>query len=333
MSRSSRRAGSTVGPVGVAGAAVGAVAAIGLAAFTWGALIERNRFTVRNEIVPVLEPGARPITVLHLSDLHMAPWQRQKQDWIARVAELVEPDLVVSTGDLLGHVDGLTGLRRALAPLAGRPGVFVHGSNDWFAPRPSNWLRYLGGPSAQRSSPPRLDTASLVTFLSDELGWWDLNNHARAIELRGSHLELIGTDDPHIGRDRLDLLTALVDEMRAATSISTMSDDESPEVSHEPLVIGVTHAPYRRILDGLVTQGAELLFAGHTHGGQVCVPGYGALVTNCDLPPAQASGLSRWRHARRDAYLEVSAGLGTSIYAPVRFACPPEAVVLTLVGR
>ncbi|HWL59528.1 MAG TPA: metallophosphoesterase [Microbacteriaceae bacterium] len=305
------------------GTAVGTIAAVGIAAFAWGSLIERNRFTVREEIVPVLAPGARPITVLHLSDLHMAPWQRQKQEWVARVAELVEPDLVVSTGDLLGHEAGLQGLRRALAPLAGRPGVFVHGSNDWHAPRPSNWLRYLVGPSSRVRPAERLDTAALVAFLSDELGWWDLNNRARAVELRGTRLELIGTDDPHVGLDRLDLVTALVDEMRAA----------APERDDDPLVIGVTHAPYRRILDGLMTQGAELLFAGHTHGGQVCIPGVGALVTNCDLPTAQASGLSTWRHARREAFLEVSAGIGTSIYAPVRFACPPEAVVLTLVAR
>ena len=79
------------------------------------------------------------------------------------------------------------------------------------------------------------------------------------------------------------------------------------------------------MLDSFVTYGASLIFAGHTHGGQVCVPGFGALVTNCDIPRRQAKGLSIWRHAFRSAYLNVSAGLGTSIYAPFRFACPPEA--------
>ena len=76
--------------------------------------------------------------------------------------------------------------------------------------------------------------------------------------------------------------------------------------------------------------GAQLMLAGHTHGGQVCVPGYGALVTNCDIPRTQVKGLSLWRHGLRSAYLHVSAGLGTSIYAPIRFACPPEATLLTL---
>ncbi len=315
---------STPTPLRVAGAAIGVAAGAGLAAFAWGALIERNRFTVRDEVVPVLAPGARTITVLHLSDLHMAPWQREKQTWIRRIAELVEPDLVVATGDLLGHADGLIGLRAALAPLADVPGVFVNGSNDYFGPMAKNWLRYLGGPSRQRREPETLDTAALTGFLVDELGWSDLDNDVRALELRGSRLAFLGTDDAHIGRDRLDVVTALAEELREAVDW-----DDAPE----PVTIGVTHAPYRRVLDFLVTQGADLIFAGHTHGGQVCVPGYGALVTNCDLPREQASGLSTWRHARRSALLEVSAGLGTSITAPVRFACPPEAVVLTLVPR
>ena len=86
------------------------------------------------------------------------------------------------------------------------------------------------------------------------------------------------------------------------------------------------------MLDAFTTQGADVIFAGHTHGGQVRIPGLPALVTNCDIPREQAQGLSTWTHARRTAWLEVSAGIGTSIYAPVRFACPPEAVVLTLVA-
>jgi predicted MPP superfamily phosphohydrolase len=76
-----------------------------------------------------------------------------------------------------------------------------------------------------------------------------------------------------------------------------------------------------------------MIFAGHTHGGQVCLPGGRALTTNCDLPTSQASGLSQWGHAGRSSYLNVSAGLGTSIYAPVRLFCPPEAVLVSLVGE
>jgi predicted MPP superfamily phosphohydrolase len=100
------------------------------------------------------------------------------------------------------------------------------------------------------------------------------------------------------------------------------------------VTIGITHAPYRRVLDAMTAEGAALVLAGHTHGGQLRVPGVGALVTNCDLPRRQARGVSSWvtrtADGERHAGLHVSAGLGTSPYTPVRFACRPEASLLTL---
>lgn len=56
------------------GAGIGTAAALGAAAFAYGALVERVRWTVREETLPILAPGSRPITILHLSDLHLAPW-------------------------------------------------------------------------------------------------------------------------------------------------------------------------------------------------------------------------------------------------------------------
>ncbi|MGZ0211448.1 MAG: metallophosphoesterase [Actinomycetales bacterium] len=310
--------------VSPAATALGAVAAAGVAAFAWGALVERNAFTVRHETLPILDPSARDITVLHISDLHMAPWQTRKQDWVRALA-LYEPDLVINTGDNLGHTDGIVGIKRAFEPFEGTPGVFVHGSNDYYGPQFKNPFTYFTGPSSGHRPVEHLDTDALNTFFEDELGWLSLNNHARALELRGSRLELFGTADAHRGWDRLDRLPANVEEMRE--NVGWADDPYGPET----VAIGVTHAPYRRVLDALVTNGADAIFAGHTHGGQVRVPGMAAaLVANCDIPREQASGLSIWHHLRRAAFLNVSAGLGTSIYAPVRFACKPEAVVVTL---
>lgn len=314
MSRSSSRL--------VTGAVAGAAIA-GVGALAYGGLVERNRFTVRYEQVPVLDAGARSLTILHLSDLHMAPWQRQKQEWVRSLAAL-EPDLVVSTGDMLGHERGLAGLREALDSFRGVPGVFVHGSNDYFGPAPKNPLKYFAGPSGGARRQPDLDTAALEQYFTDELGWLSLNNEARAIEYRGSRIELFGVNDAHLGWDRLDRLTGSIDEMRE--NVGWQDDPSGPEA----VSIGVTHSPYQRVLNTFVTHGADVIFAGHTHGGQVRIPGQPALVTNCDIPRDQAQGLSVWNHASRAAYLNVSAGLGTSIYAPVRFSCPPEAVVVTL---
>ncbi len=303
------------------------MASAGLAALAWGTLIERNRFTLRTETVPVLAPGSRPLTVLHLSDMHMAPWQKQKQEWIRSLADY-EPDLIVNTGDSVGHLHGLEGLERALEAFQGVPGVYVNGSNDYFAPSLSNPLRYLVAPSsgALKKPPVRIDVTEMEEFF-DSLGWLNLNNTARAMTLKGSRLEFMGVNDAHLEWDKLERLPGALDELRENVSWGDADGDGADVVS-----IGVTHAPYRRVLNSFVTHGAELIIAGHTHGGQVCVPGFGALVTNCDLPKDRASGLGVWQHALGAAYLNVSAGIGTSIYAPVRFACPPEAVLLTLTG-
>jgi uncharacterized protein len=304
-----------------AGVALGAAAVVGFGALAWGVFVERTRFTVRHEVLPILEPGSRPLTILHLSDLHMAPWQRTKQNFVRSLARY-EPDLIVDTGDNLGHAEGLDGIRRAFEPFAGVPGVFVHGSNDYHGPIFKSPLAYFGGPSGAKPHAADLDTAALTTFLESDLGWLDLNNAARALELRGHRIELVGTGDAHRGWDRLDALPGLIGNLREKVSWTTGGD---------VLKLGVTHAPYRRVLDAFTSEGAQLILAGHTHGGQVRIPGMPALVTNCDIPRRQAQGLSTWNGPRVSALLNVSAGLGTSIYAPVRFACPPEAVVLTLV--
>ncbi len=303
--------------------ALGVVATLGAAAFAWGVFVERNRFTVRREILPVLDPGADPITVLHIADLHMAPGQRKKQEWVRSLIDL-KPDLIVNTGDNLGHIDGNEGVEFALEVFRGIPGVFVHGSNDYFGPEAKNPLRYFGGPSGHHERAGSLDTARLEKYFEDSLGWVSLNNRASALEIRGSRLEFFGVNDAHRGWDRLDRLPVAIEDMRE--NVGWQDDRTGPEA----VAIGVTHAPYQRVLDSFVTNGAEVIFAGHTHGGQVRIPGLPALVTNCDIPRGQAQGLSVWHHARRAALLNVSAGIGTSVYAPFRFACPPEAVVVTL---
>jgi predicted MPP superfamily phosphohydrolase len=308
--------------VRAAGVVLGATTAAALGALTWGVFVERTRFTVRHEVLPILEPGSRSLTILHLSDLHMAPWQRSKQDFVRSLVRY-EPDLIVDTGDNLGHADGLEGVRRALEPFAGIPGVFAHGSNDYHGPTFKNPFSYFGGPSRKKPNQADLDVDALTSFLTDQLGWLDLNNAARALETRGHRIELFGTGDAHRGWDRLDSLPGAIERLR--------EEVEWDAGDGAVLRLGITHAPYRRVLDALTNQGADLILAGHTHGGQVRIPGLPALVTNCDIPHRQAQGLSVWEGQRRTALLNVSAGLGTSIYAPVRFACPPEAVVLTLV--
>lgn len=315
-----------------------ALVALGLVAlgtFVWASVIERNAFTLRRVTAPVLEPGSAPLRILHISDLHLAPWQKEKQAWIRALADL-QPDLIINTGDNLGHADALDALEYTFEPFSGIPGVFVNGSNDYFGPQFKSPFKYFMGPSSGVRPESRLDTDRLRSFFTDDLGWADLNNAAASIVLGSTRLDFMGVDDPHRNFDSLAATTRALDDIRSGDFLGLEldarpgSDPRDPATLLPAVTIGVAHAPYQRILNAFVNNGAGMIFAGHTHGGQVCLPGFGALVTNCDIPRTQVKGLSTWRNGRKSAMLNISAGVGTSIYAPVRFACVPEVSLVTL---
>ena len=286
-----------------------AITAAGSAALAIGyaTVIERNAFTVREVTMPVLSPGSTPLRVLHLSDIHMRPTQRLKQAWLRDLARW-EPDLVVNTGDNLSHPKAVPAVVQALGDLLAVPGVFVFGSNDYFAPKVKNPAKYLTDKDHRIHGNPLPWQDLRAAF--NERGWLDLTHNRRDFEVAGLTIAAAGVDDPHIGRDRYD----------------TVAGRPSPAAN---LSLGVVHAPYTRVLDRFAADGYQLVLAGHTHGGQLCLPFYGALVTNCDLDRSRAKGASHWGS---QTALHVSAGIGTSPFAPARFCCRPEATLLTLVA-
>jgi predicted MPP superfamily phosphohydrolase len=293
----------------------GTAAGAGLTAYSaW----EARQYTLRRVTVPILPAGQRPLRVLHLSDLHMTPGQARKQAWLRGLADL-RPDLVVNTGDNLAHRDSVEVVQESLGSLLDVPGVFVLGSNDYYSPSLRNPLRYLLPDDGQRNTDtPQLPWRDLAKAFTGA-GWVDLTNTRARLAVRGTEIALAGVDDPHLEYDRLDEVAGPAD----------------PEAD---VRLAVTHAPYLRVLDQFAADGYDAIVAGHTHGGQVCLPGRGALTTNCDLEPARAKGLHRHPAASQDgdpgsAWLHVSAGLGTSPYARIRVACRPEATLMTLTAR
>jgi predicted MPP superfamily phosphohydrolase len=278
-----------------------------VAGIGYASLIERNAFAVREATMPVLSPGSSPLRVLHISDLHMRPQQRRKQDWLRELARL-QPDFVVNTGDNLSHPKAVPAVVQALGDLLSVPGVFVFGSNDYFGPKPKNPLSYLTNPHSRLHGEP-LPWQDLRAAFT-ERGWLDMTHTRREFEVGGLAIAAAGVDDPHLKRDRYE----------------TIAGTANPAVN---LRLGLTHSPEPRVLDRFAADRYQLIMAGHTHGGQLCLPFYGAVVTNCDLDRSRAKGVSRWgAHTQ----LHVSAGIGTSPYAPVRFCCRPEATLLTLVA-
>lgn len=290
----------------------------GIAGLTYAAAIEVRAYTLREAELPVLPRGGRPLRVLHLSDLHVTPGQTKKQAWLRGLADL-KPDLVVNTGDNLAHLDSVPVVLDALDGLLDVPGVFVLGSNDYFAPTTRNPVRYLLPDDGKRNmNAPVLPWRDLRDGF-EKRGWVDLSNRRDSLTVSGTSIAFAGVDDPHLGYDDLAAVAGAADP---ACDVR----------------VALAHAPYLRVLDSFARDGYEAILAGHTHGGQLCLPFKGAIVTNCDLDAARAKGLNRHPAASRpgdsgSSWLHVSAGLGTSPYAPVRFCCRPEATLLTLTSR
>ncbi len=279
---------------------------------------EARQFTLREVTVPILPVGHAPLRVLHLSDIHMAPDQRAKQQWLRGLSELA-PDLVIDTGDNLSHVASVPIVIDSLGPLLDVPGVSVFGSNDYFSPGWRNPMRYLLPDNGKRNThTSQLPWRELKQQFADR-GWLHLRNELGQLTVGGTTIALAGVDDPHL---RYDDLAAVA----------------GPADPTADVRLGITHAPYLRVLDQYAADGYDAIVAGHTHGGQVCLPGYGALTTNCDLESARAKGLHRHPAASapgepESSWLHVSAGVGTNPYVRLRVACRPEATLLTLTPK
>jgi predicted MPP superfamily phosphohydrolase len=290
-----------------------ATAMAGALGLGYAVVVERNWFALRRHDVPVLPPGTAPLRILHISDTHLTPGRHRLLSWI-RSLDALDPHLVVNTGDSIAHPGAVRPLLDALGPLLDRPGVFVYGSNDLYSPKPRNPARYLWRTSMEdrHRHTPDLPWAELGDGL-EAAGWMNANNRRGRIKAGDLDIEVAGVHDSHIDQDRYDQIAGPADQAA-------------------DLRLGVLHSPEPAVLDRFVDDGFDLLLAGHTHGGQLCLPGTGPLVTNCGIDRARASGLHR-HPAGGAAWLHVSAGLGTSPYTPVRFCCRPEATLLTLVPR
>jgi predicted MPP superfamily phosphohydrolase len=128
-----------------------------------------------------------------------------------------------------------------------------------------------------------------------------LLNECMVIERGSDALYLVGVDDPHYYR---------VDNVANAAA----------EVPEDAVSILLSHTPeiYRQAAHA----GFDLMLCGHTHGGQICLPGGVPLTLDAKCPRYMGSGA--WRYGQMQGY--TSAGAGTCI-VPVRLNCPPEVVL------
>lgn len=278
------------------------VLAGGAACVAYGVFVERRWYRRTTYELPILPGGtSRPLSVLHVSDLHFLRGDRRKARFMDSLAGT---DVTVVTGDLLAEPAAVETAVAALRPLRGRiVSYFVLGSNDYYAPRPLNYAAYFVKRRRRRRA--KLGRAPELIAQLEADGWIHLSNRKSHFADDGVRAEVVGLDDPHI--ERHDLRVA-------------------PRADPEAIGLAVVHSPDPA--PELAALGYSLIVSGHTHGGQVRMPLIGALVTNSQIPRRLCMGMSRLG----PAYLHISPGLGTSKFAPFRFLCRPEATLIRLVA-
>ena len=280
-------------------AALGGAAALGAYSF-----LEPYRFKLASFEVPVAR-RVPPLTVLHLSDLHLTARRRALARWLEGLpGELGErPDLVALTGDLIEEGPGIEPAIRVLSAFDATLGRFyVLGSHDYYESAGPSYSKYFTGSRKVRRA-SLADTATLEAGLA-EAGWVPVTNATEVVDSPAGRIRVSGVDDPYIGRHSTEHISRAAGEVAA---------------------IGLMHAP--DVVSDYALHSFDLVLGGHTHAGQVRLPRLGALVTNCSLPAALAGGL----HRVGPTWLHVSPGLGTSKYFPFRFLARPEATLLRLV--
>ncbi|MFP6746238.1 MAG: metallophosphoesterase [Alphaproteobacteria bacterium] len=146
------------------------------------------------------------------------------------------------------------------------------------------------------------DPAAAAAIL-EAMGLTVLLNQTVTLERGGAALHLTGLDDVH--------------------SFFTEAARDALEEVHEGCRIAAVHSP--EAADVAAKAGIDLYLCGHTHGGQICLPGGRPLLTQLHRCRAYSRGL--WRHDAMIGYTSLGAGV---VSMPIRFNCPPEVVLITL---
>ena len=280
---------------------LGGFALTALGVYLYANKVEPRRFSL--ETIPVTlgdaSASAKKLRILHLSDLHLCEPESHKLDFLQQVTS-EEYDLIFFTGDIFENYSGVQYANRLIARPPRLGTYAVLGNHDYYD---YTWFHKSIGKLWRRHRHPAKfrDVTPMVEAL--EMADIQVLRNAKASFLPQG-LSIIGIDYPGISPGRLK--------------------DIARSVPPEHLILALFHMPRR--LDDIKEAGIHMAFGGHTHGGQIRVPGFGALVTDSELKRSEASGLVR----REGTLFHISRGLGADPRTNVRLFCPPAATVIEL---
>ena len=266
-----------------------------------------------------LPPALDGLRLAHVSDLHLRGIG--DVEWaVIHAVRSADPDLLCLTGDYLGDAKAEAFLVPFLMEMCqGRRSFAVLGNHDHGDAIDTEALRH----TLQRS------------------GAVVLSNAVHRVVMRDVPIYVAGVDDPHTGLADVQATMAQI----PATEGGQQGGPEgvSPDRrDDERFVLLLAHSPDVLLDDA--AWGADLVLAGHTHGGQICLPGIGPLKTNTRIGRRAVSGLVRLSQGAGAAgqkadrntggeageiVAHVSRGVGTT--GPhARLYCRPEVTILTL---
>ncbi len=240
---------------------------------------------------PRLE-GPAPLRLLHISDIHFEGWTPRERQLIQLVQELA-PHAILMTGDYLN----LSSVHDPAAQSQARELLAA--------------LAQVAPTYAITGSPP-VDVAGVVPEVFADLPITWLLDRVAQVELEGRLLQVVG-------------LRCTRNRQRDGARLRQLL----PHGAGETFTVLLYHSP--DLMPDAVGLGIDLYLAGHTHGGQMRLPLFGALVTSSDFGKRYEGGL--YREGRTTLY--VSRGIGMEgMGAPrARFLAPPEVTLLTLPAR
>jgi predicted MPP superfamily phosphohydrolase len=272
--------------------------AVGFIAFAalYGACVEARRLRVDEITVrlPRLPEKLAGLRLVHIADTHFKPsrFSRCLYESMVRAIQEAAPDLVLISGDLAAGAENLPVAVGWLARLQAKHGVFAVLGNHDLNITMERWL--MGAAQTVQVEDVRRQLA--------EAGVRVLHNEHTLLQINQSRVLLVGVGDVSSG----------LDDVAAALEGAEAAD----------LVIMLSHSP--DLVERAGVEVADLVLCGHTHGGQMMLPGMGAVWAPVWRDRRRAAGLL----AFGDVACHVTRGVGVTW--PFRFNCPPQVAVLEL---
>jgi len=282
----------------------------GILLISWMHYFEPFRYEISRHSVTLKRKALRrPLRIMHLSDIHFAGRNERLDAFFDSLAK--EPcDYIFVTGDIIDCISGIPDAVKNLSKLKPEQGIYaVLGNHDYLDYRPvemvvHNVCEIMDRDYPEKFRPNNRQRVDLLEAALGKAGVRLLKNETVETSFEGAPLLIHGLDDATTGQANLR---------------RTMGNYDPAKLN-----ILLTHT-----VDVFLDIGKEeidLSFSGHSHGGQIRLPFWGAVITHTMMGRPFAAGVLK----HKGAVCSISRGMGTSRYLKVRLLCRPEAIILTV---